>query len=362
MDTVSILRDLWRHRLLVAGVCVLAVLAGAAVKLTSHRYTVGVATAHILVDTPSSQVVDVSPKGSDSLGVRANLLASLMIDGVVKSAIASRAGVQPDQFIGQTSAATSLLAGSGATPIPAKPGPRDYVLSTQVLTNSAGNELPIIQLDVQAPDRAGADKLAAAAIAGLGDYLNSTAAQQRIRNADRLHVSSLGAPQATTEVRGLSPSIAIVVGIAVFLLGCGCILTVLAVVRGWRAASARDKLTDAGLLGGEFDAAPDEFLHAEDPAPATRPAEGTNTARSAGFRATWSNGRPHRPSLDSARADLVPIRADGAEAPAEIDAHQAADVNATQHGGNGAIPETMIVDVARQLRSHRPRRRDETSP
>src|SRR5262245_43707122 len=110
MDTVTILRDLWRHRLLVAGVYLLAVLAGVAVlykisfppKLEGRKYDVGVAQARILLDTPSSQVVDVAAKGSDSLGVRANLIASLMVDGNVEAAIARRAGLQPDTLIGMT--------------------------------------------------------------------------------------------------------------------------------------------------------------------------------------------------------------------------------------------------------------------
>ena len=91
MDTVTILRDLWRRRLLVVGVAIVAVLVGVAVmykvsfppKLESRKYEVGVATSSILVDTPNSQVVEVAPKGSDTLGVRANLLASLMTDGVI---------------------------------------------------------------------------------------------------------------------------------------------------------------------------------------------------------------------------------------------------------------------------------------
>src|ERR1700754_3007856 len=69
MDTVKILRDLWRLRPVVAGVLVFAMLAGAAVvfklpSLESRKYEVGVATARLLVDTPNSQVVEVAPKGS----------------------------------------------------------------------------------------------------------------------------------------------------------------------------------------------------------------------------------------------------------------------------------------------------------
>lgn len=245
MDTVTILRELGRHRLYVVGVALLALLAGAAVIQT--KYEVGIATAQILVDTPNSQVAEVAPKGYDTVGVRANLLASLMVDGVVKSAIASRAGLQPDQIVGVDSAANNPSSASVPSPVSAPTGPGAFVLTTQVPTDSVGDELPIIEVDAQAPNSAGAARLATAAIAGLSDYLNSKAALQRIPRADRLNVTGLGTPQASTAARGASDVIAILVVILVFLLGCAGALGVLALVRGWRAASARE-------LQGQFHA------------------------------------------------------------------------------------------------------------
>jgi hypothetical protein len=298
MDTVTILRDLWRRRLVVVGVYLLALLAGTAViykiaflppKLESRKYDVGVAVARILVDTPSSQVVEVAPKGSDTLGVRANLLASLMVDGVVKTAIAHRAGLQPNQLIGVTDAATE------PSPVVTPKVPRSFILTTKVLTNTGGDQLPIIELDAQAPDRAGAARLATAAIAGLRDYLDSKAALQEIPNADRLQVTSLGAPQATTEVRGPSNVIAIVVVILVFALGCAVILGVLALARGWRDASAREQLGDDGLLVDDvatddlvFDQEEDEEPAPADDRPALRPEREVDN---------WLLTPPPRPAL-----------------------------------------------------------------
>src|SRR4051812_6615791 len=146
MDTVTILRELWRVRLLVAVVGLLAVLAGLVVMfkvptLQSRRSEVGVATARILVDTPDSQVVAVAPKGSDTLGARANLLASLTVDGVVRSTIAEKAGLKPNQLVGVTDAATDQ------SPAPTPTGPKSFKLKTQVLTNTAGDDLPIIEID-----------------------------------------------------------------------------------------------------------------------------------------------------------------------------------------------------------------------
>lgn len=246
MDTVTILRELWRLRLVVFGVSVLALLAGTAVlykisfppKLESRQHEVGLATIRILVDTPSSQVVEVAPKGSDSLGVRANIIASLMVDGVVKAAIAKRAGLPPEKLVGITEAATE------PAPVGKPSGPRSFVLTTRVLTNAGGDQLPLIEMEAQAPDRAAAARLGAAAVAGLGDYLDSKAALQQVKHANRLQVTSFGAPQATTAARGPSKMIAIVAAMLVFVLGCAAALGFFAIAHAWRAASARERPAD----------------------------------------------------------------------------------------------------------------------
>src|SRR4051794_6371193 len=91
MDAVTILRDLWRHRLLVVAVVALSVLAGIVVlykfspplQLESRKYDVGVATTKVLIDTPSSQVARIAPEGNGDLGGRADLLSRIMVEGTV---------------------------------------------------------------------------------------------------------------------------------------------------------------------------------------------------------------------------------------------------------------------------------------
>jgi hypothetical protein len=237
MELVTILRNLWRWRTLVACAALVAVLVGTAVayrisfppRLESRKYEVGVATARILVDTPSSQVVEVAPKGSDTLGVRANLLASLMVDGVVKTAIASRAGLRPEDLLGST----------GDDPPPPS-RPRANLLTTRVMTNTAGDQLPIIEISTQSPDAAGAARLANAAITGLRDYLDSQAAVEKVANAHRLRVSGLGGAQARQAVRGPKDVFAVAATIFVFLTLNGLILASIALIRGWRVAAEED--------------------------------------------------------------------------------------------------------------------------
>jgi hypothetical protein len=255
MDTVMVLRELWRLRRYVAVVCVLALLTGAA--LISREYTVGVATARILVDTPKSQVADVSPKGSGLVALQANLLATIMVDGTIKSAIAQRVGVKPNELVGVTTAATDPSA-SGSSPVsgssgPSAPsGPDAYALTTQIMTDNAGNTLPIIQLSAQAPTAAAASRLGNAAISSLNDYVVSKAAAQRIPHSDRLNINALNSSPAATEVRGPSKLIGVVVVLLVILIGCAAILGIQALVRGWRAASALEKAEDVPPVSGDL--------------------------------------------------------------------------------------------------------------
>jgi hypothetical protein len=248
MQTVTILRQLWRHRVATALIAVVSVLAGVLVvykvsppaKLESRKYEVGVATARILVDTPESQVVDVSPKGSDTLGIRANLLANLMVDGVVKAAIAKRAGLNPNQFYGVAESATDPAAET-----PPKNPREAMVLRTKVLMTPDGDRMPIIEIETQAPDANGARTLADASISGLSDYLNTKAAEDHVVDARRLRVSGLGVAQARMAPRGPRMVYGLAATIFLFLLGCTAMLGGSRLIHAFRAAG-----TDARRTSG----------------------------------------------------------------------------------------------------------------
>lgn len=252
--TVTILRDLWRLRPAVVAIGLVAVLAGLAVgfrisglppKLESRRYHVGVATTRILVDTPTSQVVEVAPKGSDTLAARATLLANLMVDGVVKDAIAKRAGLRPDQLVG-----IADTAAPDARPEP--PKPRAYALTTGVVASVSGDPLPIIEIGTQAPDARGAGRLANAAVAGLTEYLDAKAARTPVPGQRRLRVGGLGGAQVGTAVRGPSILIAIVATMLALATGCAVLLVSRAVVRDWRAAPYHPGDHDALAAGAAW--------------------------------------------------------------------------------------------------------------
>ena len=250
MEAVNTLRELWRRRVLVALVAFAAALVGF---LLAYRiglppeprtYEVGVATARVLVDTPQSQVIKVDPKGSDSLGLRASVLANLMVEGDAKAAIAQRAGVKPNK-LKAVSESTTTLDDSGGAPEPVSTkvpnDPDIHLIRTRVITNPDGEQLPIIETHVRAPDAASATRLANATITGLTDYLDKrAAADEEVEERKRLRVSGLGSAQATTIARGPGQVVAVAAAIFLFVAGCGAILIGSALARHWRTAEISD--------------------------------------------------------------------------------------------------------------------------
>jgi len=247
METVTILRELWRRRRLVA---VAALAAGLVALLLTHtlslppksrKFEVGVASARILVDTPDSQVVEVAPRGSDVLGTRASLLSNLMTEGELKAEIARRAGLRPRQLI----AATESEAEPGLPPAARSVDPAKlHLLTTRLVINPTGDPLPIIEIAAQAPDAAKAGQLAGAAVTGLRAYLDSKAAVEQVPDARRLGVTGLGAPQADTDVRGPRRVVAFAAALFVFLAGCAAIVLSTTLRRHWRAAERQEAFGD----------------------------------------------------------------------------------------------------------------------
>jgi hypothetical protein len=173
-------------------------------------------------------VVDIEPKGSDVLGGRATLLANLMMDGEIKATIAQKAGLRPN----------ALKSADAAPGTDGPPNPRAFMIGAQVLTTSRGDLLPIIEVDTQAPDAAGAQRVADAAVAGLRDYLSSKAAGERVSSARRLRISALNQAQSRLAVRGPRMAFGVAATLFCFIFGCAAILMGAALVRGLRADPA----------------------------------------------------------------------------------------------------------------------------
>src|SRR4051794_4812749 len=165
MALVGALGLLLRAWILTAAVGVVAVLDGVSIvyhiappsTFTSRQHELGIASVAALIDTPTSQVVDLGGPDSTHAGMlagRASLLASLMTSSPIKDEIAKRAGVDPRELI----AIPPPSAGTAVPPAPGLTGasvsesdPRAHVIRASVPTLQSG-DMPLVQVETQAPD------------------------------------------------------------------------------------------------------------------------------------------------------------------------------------------------------------------
>jgi hypothetical protein len=213
-------------------------------KLEKRAYTIGVASARVFVDTPASQLVELNPRGSDTLAARAQVLSNVMTEGVVKASIAKVAGLSPERLVATWEAA--VRAPSAGASVADRRGA--YLLKTHVVTNTAGEPLPIIEIETQAPDAKAAGTLASAAVKGLNQYLDQRATAEDVPAAKRLRVNGLGPPQTRQATRGPGLLLVLTATLLSFLAGCGLILAGRTLARGWREADASERLEDADWL------------------------------------------------------------------------------------------------------------------
>lgn len=245
MDAVLILRQLWRLRGAVLATAALAVALGGLVAFRpglppqSRQYTVGVASARALIDTPSSQVVDLGLKQDANAGVlpaRAVLLANLLATTPLKDATAREAHIDPRLLIAiaDTPTDSGVPVGqpltTGATVKPTDP-------HASVVTAHTDVDLPLLTINARAPDPRGAARLADAAITVLEAHLSSVVADAAVPLDRRIVVTRLGRATAGTQQHGPSPVLGVVAALVLFVFGCATIVVVTTLARDWRIAA-----------------------------------------------------------------------------------------------------------------------------
>jgi hypothetical protein len=254
VDSVFILRELWRRRVLVAVVGAFAIAVGgltayrAGLPPTSRQYEVGIASARALVDTPRSQVVDLGLKEEANVGAlpaRTVLLANLLTTSPLKDQIARHAGVRLDRLIVHAETPAGGIPVTAPRATGSKLSPEDPRVN--LITLQTDITQPILTVDTQAPDEATAAKLADGALEVLQKHLESLVADEDVPESRRLVLERLGSASAATEQRGPSRLLAIVVAIMIFSFGCAAIVIGGAVARGWRTAAALEREPEGWL-------------------------------------------------------------------------------------------------------------------
>lgn len=222
----------------------------------NRQYSVGVATIDAIVDTPRSQVVDLAgTQGTDiaSLAARASLLASLVAVSPIREEVATRAGIPPQRLIGLPPVRPGPESRrprpvSGATI--AIDDPEANILRPSVPFLAAGDN-PIIEIEAQAPDAAAAARLATAALVALQAYLERVATADGVPANRRLVLQQFAPAAASTQRRGPSSFVAVLIGLGVLGVGCAGIVIATTLRTSLRAASDLRRTAAADPSAGQ---------------------------------------------------------------------------------------------------------------
>ncbi len=271
MDPLGIVRELWRHKIYLAIVFVLAAIFAilSAYKVTSsglekRSLQVGAASSQILVDSPGSALVAGASVGTfDALSTRAQIYGQYLSSLEARAKIAKLTGVP---------ASTIATAGPFSTDVAqnAYSGQSSTDRANQLVSQGAPNRLvftaqegvPIISVDSQAPTANRAAKLAVASFTTLKRYVHrlksskeylatvrsgpSAAAKAALRGVT---VRELGTPEGGT-IGGANDKILMVLAfITVFLLGCAAIIILPRALGRWRSLDQIERDAVPARLG-----------------------------------------------------------------------------------------------------------------
>lgn len=217
MELVPILRRIWRRRAALAAGLVIAIAAAIAVGPGPPARS-AVASARVVLFTPDSQLLNADPAGAESLQWRAALLAHRLATNPVRDRIAEAAGVPPDRLVvidpvlERPAAPTTLpIAASEAAAM----RPEPYAVTVRY-----DEHLPIVSVEVHAPDRDAAERVAKAA----QDQLVSESVAGDGTTTQGYDVAPMGPPAAARdEVKAAPPTKALAALFGVFGLWCGAL-------------------------------------------------------------------------------------------------------------------------------------------
>jgi capsular polysaccharide biosynthesis protein len=234
MELAQILVQLWRRRLAVLAVAVVATVAALALayKISvfppslSHRtISNGTAETQVLVDYPRSSVGDLN-RSFDPLVARAQVLSELMTTAPVVDRIAKIAGVPASAITTSTDTSTLNVPTSEVEP---SANVRSNEITNERLryriTFRAEPEQPVVTVFGQGPTAEAAMTIANAAAKGAAQWVKETQDQQAVPDGRRTQLTQLGAASGGVVNSGASRIVAALAFVAI--LGVGCLLILL---------------------------------------------------------------------------------------------------------------------------------------
>jgi hypothetical protein len=267
LELAHTLRQLWRLRLAVVVIALLALLVAAATayrvsvlppSLESKSYEFGAASTTMMVDSTTSPVVNLEPLFAPLVN-RAGVYARLMTSAPVREYIGREIGVPGEAIVAEgppdgtvTRAAREPTPGERANAIRNEGKFYRLDLRTQ-------DDLPIVSVNAQARTADEAAALANAAITGFKKYAAALDRQQRVPEDQRVILRRLGEAQGGLVNSGVGKVVPMMTFVATFGLGLVLLLLTSSVARSWRVAAAEEQwmaAANGAAVNGHVDLEP----------------------------------------------------------------------------------------------------------
>lgn len=213
MELVIFIRLLWRHRRQLA-VGVVVALGFAVVLGGSPVPPSGLASTRVMVDTPRSELLANAPSGMDTLSWRTTLLAMLLGTARPRDQLARAMHVPVSQI--------AVIDGELTSPVKPATLPVAAIQAASsttehyVLTVGTDDTLPIIGVQASAPNRAGAARLAQAAV----QVLQAGVSPQTTARVQGLSVRQVDPILAEEKPGSAGRTTMALSGVVVFVLWC----------------------------------------------------------------------------------------------------------------------------------------------
>ncbi len=265
MEFALAIRDLWKHRLLLAlGVLVAAAAAALSVHHKSLQYSG--ASTQVLVDSTSS-VIGNANEPFEPLSGRAQVYSNFMTSPAILEVIGKQVGLSGSQIYAagpvdanlprveqEPTALKRNVELTGET--------KPYRLSFE----NQGN-VPTITINSQAPTTSQAIALANASAVALEQYVAGVESSDKIPVHSQVAIRQLGSASGAVVDGGISKTLAVIVFVLVFLLWCVLLLVTGRSRKVWRASAVlqaqRDEDVDEFVAAESENSArvPDQALH-----------------------------------------------------------------------------------------------------
>lgn len=242
------MRELWGQKIGLALVVLAAVLSATMVlfhvsffppSLGSKSLDLASASTEVVVDAPRSSIVDLRQDTYSYLAAtnRALLLGNVMASRPVRNYIGIRAGLPPGEIRithPVTPEQPRVVATAAEQPKTSDlfRSPHEYRINVE-----ANPTVPILDIYTEAPTASSAERLANAAVEGLGDYLRGTAERQDTPLRDKVKLTQLGSARGEVINEGANLQLAIAVFAIVLFIGSTLVIYISRVRRGWSATS-----------------------------------------------------------------------------------------------------------------------------